>query len=46
MKLSLTMGYISREKQKNYSDNSTFNTTSLHLNVLKLMEQLRLLIRI
>ena len=45
-KLSLTMGSISREKQKSYYDSSIFNTSSPHLTVLKLMEQLRLLIKI
>ena len=45
MKLSLTIGSISREKQKSCYDNSTFNTTSPHLIVLRLMEQLRLLIK-
>jgi len=46
MKLLQTMGCISREKQRNYYDSSIFNITSLHLIVLKPMEQLRLLIKI
>ena len=46
MKLSLTMGYISREKQRSCYDSSTFSTTNPHLTVLRLMEQLRLQIRI
>jgi len=46
MKLSLTMGYISREKQRSYYNSSTFSTTNPHHFVLKLMEQLRLQTRI
>ena len=42
MKLSLTTGCISREKQRSYFDCSIFNTTNPHRTVLKLMEQLRL----
>ena len=38
-------GSISREKQRSCYDNLIFNTTSLHLTVLELMEQLRLLIK-
>ena len=43
--LSLIMGNTSKEKQRSYYDSSTFNTTSLHLTVLKTLEQLRLLIK-
>ena len=45
MKLSQIMGNISREKQRSCYKSSIFNTTSLHLTVLKPMEQLRLLIK-
>ena len=45
MKLSPTMGSISREKQKSCYDNLIFSTTSLRLIVLRLMERLRLLIK-
>ena len=43
MKLSQTMGNISREKQRICYDSSTFSTINLHLTVLKPMEQSRLL---
>jgi len=46
MKLSLTMGNISREKQRSYYDSLIFSTISLHLIVLRPMEQLRLQIKI
>ena len=42
MNLSLTMDYISREKQRSCYDSSTFSTTNPHLTILRLMEQLRL----
>ena len=46
MKLSQKMGNISREKQRRYYSSSIFNTTSLHLTILRPMEQLRLLTKI
>ncbi|XP_075669990.1 uncharacterized protein LOC142639740 [Castanea sativa] len=42
---SLIMGYISKGKQRSYSDNSTFSTINLHPTVLRLMGQLRTSIR-
>ena len=41
MKLSQRMGSISMEKQRSYYNNSIFNTTSLHLTVLRPMEHLK-----
>ena len=42
MKLSLTMGCIWREKQKNSFDSSVFSTINPSPTALRLMEQLRL----